>query len=522
MSRITGVLAVLALATTVLPTATTAAAQSPDTSHARAAADLGVGVEDLPRTIPRGVELRLADGDLLRVQVAADQRGVRATRYDAATASWGAPSVVLQRRNLICGQVSGRTSGGAVALVAECGRSGYSEDEAPTASQALFSPDGVTWTSYPLRGEAYEEPGISPGGGRAVYPDGEGYLTHGPEGWAPHALETPGREYTATAVITDDAQVSYLYGSGLADTCRIVVLTRTGDADPGRQELAPDDACSDTDLVNVDAHTALLGWLGDPGQVAVLSRPDAASPWAVTRRAPQDAPGLVVPDRGGLGRQFLTAPGAPLVALGSAGSRRVRAQVYDPVGQAWGPATTVFTSRSRCHWAGSYDGTLGVLVAELDCDGGDVALTTRDGREWQALRMGDRPLGQSPDGRYVAVPGPTSTSVISRELGVVTLPTGSTGRCDVALPDGPLSAVRLVAEPGSRRWPTLLRHVTADGATRIGRAATPASGRCAAAEGERLYDKPFWFSLRSTRIDMGQVVRLVHGRDGWRVRVKAF
>ena len=514
MSRITGVVVALATAAAVLSSSTVEAAAPP------AAHDVP-GVADLPREIPGGVELTLADGDLLRVWAAESYRTVWAKRYDTATRAWGARTAVLQRKHLFCGDVSARTAGGAVAVVAECDRHGYSEDQAPTASRALWSADTVSWTSYALEGEAYEEPGISPGGTRAVYPEGEGYVTFGPEGFVRHRLATPGQEYTATATITDDAQVSYLYGSGLADTCRIVVLTRTGDAEPVRQELAPDNACSDTDFANVDASTALLGWFGDPGDVAVISRPDTASPWAVTRVAPHDAPGLVLRDRGDLYRQFFTAPGAPLVALGSRTGRTVRAQVYDPVAQQWGPATTAYASPSRCRWGGWSDERLGVLVAVVECKGGRVALTTRDGRTWQALRMGDRPLGPSADLRYVAVPGPTSTHVISPELGVVTLPVGSPGRCDLVVPDGPQAAVQLVATPGSKRWPVLLRRITTSGTVRLDRAPTPTPGRCSKAD--RSYtDIPMNFDMISTVMDRGQLVRFVRRGDGWVARVETF
>ncbi len=512
MSRITGVIVALATAAAVLTGSTVGAQTTP----------AGQPTTQLPREIVGGVELALANGDLLRVWATDDYRAVVSRRRDAATGTWGPRLDVLRRKNLFCGEVEGRTANGAVAVLAQCDRYGYSEDQAPVASRALWSPDGVSWSSYTLPGEGYEEPGISPDGLNAVWPLHQAYVTRTAAGFATHEIASEGQEYTVTATITDAEQVSFLYGGSLdGEQCGIVALTRTGDATPTRQQLALDDACSDSFFANADADTTLFGWTGDPGQVAVISRPDATSPWAVTRRAPQDAPGLVIPDRGGLDVQFFTAPGVPLVALGSRTGRRVRAQVYDPVAQVWGAATTVVTSPTTCHWGGWYDETLGVLVAVLDCEGGNVALTTRDGRVWQALRMGDRPLGLSPDGQYVAVPGPTSTHVISRELGVVTLPTGSTGRCDVALPDGPRAAVRLVAAPGSRRWPTLLRRITADGNTGLGRFPTPARGRCSEAEGERLYDKPFWFNMRSTQIDMGQVVRLVHRSDGWHVWVKA-
>jgi hypothetical protein len=516
MSRITGVIVALATTATVLTGSTGGAAAPPPVP------DAPPGPADLPREIEGGVEVTLADGDLLRVWASENHRTVRAKRRDAAAGVWSEPVVVLRRKNLSCGDVDARTAGGSVALVAECDRGGYSEDQAPTASHALWSADTVTWTAYALEGEAYEEPGISPDGSRAVYPEFRGYVTFGPEGFTRHVLETPGQEYTATATITDDAQVSYLYGAVTSrGRCGLVVLTRAGDAAPARQELAVDNACEDTNFANVDAHTTLFGYFGDPGQVAVIARADAAAPWAVTQGPPEAAPGLTLPARGPLHRRFVTAPGAPLVALGSRTGRRVRAQVYDPATQTWGPATTVHQSRARCRWsdAGPMD-PLGVLVAVVSCRDNSVVLTTRDGLVWQALRMGPRPLGQSRDGRHVAVPGPASTHVISPERGVVTLPGGVGGRCDVVVPDGPDAAVRVVATSGSRKWPVLLERLTAAGAKRLGRVGTPTPGRCR--DADQSYDDPSSFDMISTTIDRGQVLRIVRRGDGWKARVQTW
>lgn len=138
---------------------------------------------------------------------------------------------------------------------------------------------------------------------------------------------------------------SYLYGSGQARRSRIVVLTRTGDAAPTRQEVDVDHACEDTTFANVDAHTTLFGYFGDPGQVAVIARADAAAPWALTQVAPEDAPGLVVIDRR-LATQFFASPGGPLVALGRA-----------PAG-ASGPRSSTPSPRRGARWVSRVtDGT---------------------------------------------------------------------------------------------------------------------------------------------------------------------
>lgn len=511
MSRITGVIVALATTATVLTGSTAGAAPAPVTADA-------LGVADLPRQVEGGEELTIADGDLLRVWASENHRTVRARRRDAATGAWADPVVVLRKKRLFCGNVDTRTANGAVAVVAECDYNSYAEDQAPTASHALWSADTVGWTSYELEGEAYDEPGISPDGSRAVYPEFEGYVTFGPEGFVRHRLETPGQEYTATATITDDAQVSYLYGSGRARRCRIVVLTRTGDAAPARQELAPDNACSDTSFVNIDAHTTLFGYLPDPGQVAVISRADAGSPWAVTQVAPADAPGLDLVERG-LHTQFFTAPGVPLVAIGSARGHRIGAQVYDRATQTWGPSAVVHDAgRARCSWGDTMTAApLGVIAATVRCPRRSVVLTTRDGVAWQALRAGRHPLGISPDSQYVAVAGRSRSWVLSAERGVVTLPGGVTGRCDVLVPDGPDGAVLLTAAGRHRGWPTVLQHSSAGGWSRLSRTNLPVKeGPCRRAQAES-WTLPYHFRISGERF-RGYAVQVVRRDDEWTVR----
>ena len=49
-----------------------------------------------------------------------------------------------------------------------------------------------------------------------------------------------------------------------------------------------------------------------------------------------------------------------------------------------------------------------MVAVTLRCGSRGVVLTTADAVHWQALRMGRHPLGLSPDGAYVAVPGPAA------------------------------------------------------------------------------------------------------------------
>lgn len=245
---------------------------------------------------------------------------------------------------------------------------------------------------------------------------------------------------------------------------RLATARPLRDAAPARQEVDVDHACEDTSFANVDAHTTLFGYFGEPGRVAVIARTHATSPWALTQAAPEDAPGLARVDRR-LTTRFIASAGRPLVALGSG------------TGGTSGPRSS----------------------------------TRRPRRGVRRSRCTSRAAGA---GRYV--PGPTGIHVISPEIGVVTLPGGTTGRCDVVVPDGPQDAVQLVAAGGPRRWPTVLRRVSFDGTDRLGRFPTRTRSRCAGVE--QSYDRPTSFEMSSTRIDQGQTVRIARRGDGWIVR----
>lgn len=507
MSRIMGVVVALATAATVL-TGATAGSAPPE----RAA--------ELPRDIRDGVEVTLADGDTFRVWTSRNHRTVRSTRRDAATGTWGQPQVVLREEDLYCGHLDVRTAAGAVAITAECDLNGYAEDQAPTASRALWSADTLTWSAYELEGEAYEEPGISPDGTRAVWPEAGGYVTRSASGFTRHRLDTSGREYTTTATITDAGQVSYLYGAASSGRCQVVVLSRTGDGPTTRQELPLADGCQDAGFENVDADTAWFGELDDPARRSTVSRTDASSPWTVSEVAPAYAPGLMDHDRGRLSTDFFTAPGLPLVALGAGvRGRRLHVQSYDAASQAWGPRRLAHDAGAgrACRWGDNWiDPPLQVLAVELRCGAGRVVLTTADGVAWRALRMRQNTWGFSPDGRYVAVPARTVTHVISAERGVVTLPGGVRGRCDVVVPDGPDAAVLLTATPRDRGWPTILRRSGASGWQGRTRTNLPTpSATCGDARAEA-YDLPHRFTISSRW--KGYTVRVVERDGAWTVR----
>ena len=462
----------------------------------------------------------LADGDRFEVSVARNLRSVRGRRYDATTGTWGERTVLLRRRHLFCGDVDARAAGTSVAVIAECDRFGYAEDQAPTHSQALWSDDLVSWRVHRLEGEAYEEPGISPDGRSAVWSQYQGYLTLTPaEGFVARTISLPGQEYTETATIADDGRVSIMYGAGdrSGSGCRLAVATRLGDDDPVRQELDVSNACGDVDLVNVDALTVLFGDASSPAYVTTITRPDQASPWTVTAVAPAEAPGLVT-RRGRAGTTFVDSPGLPLVALSSVDRSTIDVQDYDPLAQRWGPLRTLTTLPGPCRWENAFSSEpFGVLVAQVTCDGRRKVLVSTDGSTWTVAAIARHPLGVSADRRWVSSSTRRSTSIFSRELGRVVLPAGATRRCDAVLPSGPDSAVRLTT-PRSSGWPSVLQESTTSGWRRTDTAVPRARARrdtCRRVQAD-LYETVPAYSF-SGRL-RGTTLSVVPRGDGWKVR----
>ena len=140
-------------------------------------------------------------------------RGVRSQRRDAATGTWAPPREVLRRKNLSCGRVDARTANGAVALVVLCDRYGYSDRPgADLLPGAVVRRRRHVVVVHRSRARPTRSPASRPTGERRLAAD-DGYVTRTATGFTAHALDTPGLEYTATATITDTAQVSYLYGT---------------------------------------------------------------------------------------------------------------------------------------------------------------------------------------------------------------------------------------------------------------------------------------------------------------------
>ena len=171
------------------------------------------------------------------------------------------------------------------------------------------------------------------------------------------ACDTRGKEYTSTATITDQEQVSFLFGAtDRPRGARLVVLTR----DRCRRRRS-DRSCR--------SHRRLRGHRPRqrrPGH-RVARRPhrprvphDRRSRRPVLavgghrrspRRAPRACSGRGRPRRRLLhgARRCRSSPSAP------ADRRRFRAQGYDPVSQTWGPTVLAYDAGARrCRWGDNW------------------------------------------------------------------------------------------------------------------------------------------------------------------------
>lgn len=488
----------------------------------------GTTEDALPEEVTGGVVVDLADGDRFKVILARDGRTVWGSRYDASTRSWSDRAVVLRGRNLYCGQVDARAAGTAVAVIAECDEGGYAEDTAPTDSQALYSPDTVTWHSFTLPGEGHEEPGISPSGNAAIWPMHQQWVTWTAGGFQTVRHSMPGQEYTVTGTISDAGDVSLLYGgpTGRGRTCALRVLTVPVAAPQTRQELAVDDACGvEVDLVNVSATEVLFGYRPFLQSRVTITRPDTASPWAVTGIAPQEAPGLVRHrGRGVAATQFVTAPGLPLLAVGSPDRRSFTAQTYDHVAQRWSEPRLIGRSVPECSWGDNHPGgvQLSVIALRRECGSRERVLVSTDAQTWHDVHLGRSPLGVSPAGDYLAASTRSRTLVFSQERGLVRLPLGTRARCDVVSPISPDAAVRLSTTRRRTGWPSVLHESMPGGWRRTDTMFPPSrvgTDRCLRAEVE-LYESPVSYTFRGRKRAVSYA--LTTSGTGWKIRRGTF
>ena len=352
MSRITGV--IVALATTAAVLTGSTVGRRPAACPRRAPLELAC------RELEGGVELTLADGDLLRVS--APRRTTArcgAERRDAATGDVGsAPVGAAARKNLFCGDVDARTANGAVAAHREVRPLQLLRGPGPRRlARAVVGRHGDL-VVVRARGRGLRGAGHLPrrqqrdlAAARRLRRPHRGRDSRA-TAWTRAAWSTP-----ATATITDQEQVSYLFGAQTGRRCALVVLTRNGAADAGPtggSSIAAPAGTSPSPTSTQD--TVWLGDLTAPRSARSSPAPTPSSPWAVTQVAPAGAPGLQR-----AGRRLTSASSRPrrlpLISLGAPDRRRCRAQLYDPVSQTWGADRFSRTTPVRAGAGGATTGS---------------------------------------------------------------------------------------------------------------------------------------------------------------------
>ncbi|WP_121258832.1 hypothetical protein [Nocardioides ferulae] len=447
-------------------------------------------------------------------------------RQDAATGAWAEPEVLHQEPGIECGALNGRTSGGGVALLLECD-SNWSEDQAPAESVALVSQDLDTWARQTLPGEAYLSPGISPSGEHAVWlAGGHGDVVRWSAGTGFAPLQSTTYDYDSgdpTAVVADDGTVTVLGAEPAADRPRRCVIGVHGlDPDGAVTTDAVDPApghrlgCTELRMVGLSS-TRVEGVFWSPADTFVIGRDDETSPWRLVQVAPSHAPGLV--EHGfrpsTMHTVFSWARNGPMVAIGSPDGQRLKAQLYDAEAQVWGPPGVVYDHGSPdCRWAGTTGGALRPvhqLVMSCGPSGHTRALLSHDSVSWVSVPLRGKPLAVGRGGTPVAAPQARRTTVVSPS-GVVRLPVGAPGRCEVVFPTGPDEVVRLHAGRGDRGWPSRLQAHDGERWRTIDRVRMPARGRCAEVDA-LMGEEPTEFQFRN-----GQrwvFVRVVRRGERW-------
>ncbi|MDX6372735.1 MAG: hypothetical protein QOD98_1723, partial [Nocardioidaceae bacterium] len=325
-----------------------------------------------------------------------DERTVRVQHFDAATQSWDAPSTVYRSRGRVtCGAIEGRSSsptGPGVALLVECDTP-YAEDQAPAHSIALVSRDGRTWSHRRLPGEAYRAPAISPSATYAAWLAGANgeYVEWSAAGGflAPAQTSYHYDQGMETPVVDDTGTVTVIGPEETGGACVVGIHTRDLAGAGTHTTLPEDPGCTEGDFENVDALTVLAGGSERATQFT-LARNAVGAPWAVTRAAPADAPGLVRwgtnPKRIQTHFLYSARPGSAMVAIGSEDRHHVMAQVFDQATWTWGSQTQLYSGTRRCdesYDAGYVDLPTSVLYVDvLKCGIGHIALVSRDAATW--------------------------------------------------------------------------------------------------------------------------------------------
>ena len=239
--------------------------------------------------------------------------------------TWQDPVVVFEDASRECGAVRAIAAGETVAATIACDDH-FAEDQAPTRSVALVSPDGRSWTHRDLSGEASSTPGLSPAGTHAVWVQGDGLLSWDGGSFATAAAP----EGTAQEVTVDDGGTVAALSprrSGEGARSRSVPMLRGSTSRSRRRRPA----CAEVGL-SLASPTQIRGDVcGQPGTGFVIRR-SGAEGWVVASRPPVAAPGLdrYPDDRArAIWNQLTENTSGDLVAMGSPDRQHITAQRYD-------------------------------------------------------------------------------------------------------------------------------------------------------------------------------------------------
>lgn len=465
--------------------------------------------------------------------------------------TWSAPRTLFRGETVICGDIDGHASPGGVALILACDTSYYEEDP-PTKSRAVVTRDLVSFALRRLPGETTTAPGISPSGEHAVWlAGGNGDFLTWTAGEGFSGLRSSSFDDDSggeVAVVADDGTVTIAGNTSVGRSCGVGLLavTTSGAESEQRVPLAPGTpgTCSE---FSADAVSSTRVAAADPRPENrwVVGRDDESAPWRVVAGAPVSAPSLAswpANPRRGIGPEFSSVPGQPLLALGSPDRRRIQVQSYDPTAQQWSPARTVYDHgfpacttgyeplvRStavhalvlHCWAKRRADGEYPPQSRDLLTLPRDQrrAVVSADGVSWRTVPVGARPVTPSLDRAQVAAPGNRATTIVSA-TGLVRVPATARGRCEAVLPEGPRGLLRLAATRGSRGFPARLQRWTGSRWRSVARVPVPAAGTC-----RRVVtfdaDAPagrFFLDSTSTRAGALQVVRTDGGYEVRRTR----
>lgn len=300
------------------------------------------------------------------------------------SAGWGSPQVVFEDHDRECGRVHAIAAGSTVAATVDCDDH-FAEDQAPTRSVALIRSKDGAWTHRDLSGEASGTPGLAPGGGHAVWVEGEDLLTWDAGSFGTAPLPTG----SAQIVTVDDSGMVLGVGTEVRDG-RCVIEVR-GDDTPGvvpvaRAARLP---CEDVGL-SLATPSEIHGDVSGQAGTEFVVRRAGAGVWVLADGPPVAAPGLdVYPDdpARAVWNQVTANTRGDLVALGSPDRQHVTAQRYVRSRQRWTPSRVVHDAGSpTCRRSTADSGVLqGVTFRlRLVCAGRPVVLRSRTGASWSS------------------------------------------------------------------------------------------------------------------------------------------